>query len=95
MEVVGGGHHDVQEAVKRGVPIVTFNPLHERGLVEFVNPQSPAEMLVKSPTRITSQYHQLKIGGDTVALDLPEARLKPLPRCMRIVSRSCLSMAWA
>jgi molybdopterin-dependent oxidoreductase alpha subunit len=25
-------------------------------------------MLVKSPTRITSQYHQLKIGGDTAAM---------------------------
>jgi molybdopterin-dependent oxidoreductase alpha subunit len=60
--------HQLQEAVKRGVPIVTFNPLRERGLVEFVNPQSPAEMLLKPPTRITSQYHQLKIGGDTAAM---------------------------
>jgi len=60
--------HQLQKAVKRGVPIVTFNPLHERGLVEFVNPQSPAEMLVKPPTRITSQYHQPKIGGDTAAM---------------------------
>src|SRR4051812_20302946 len=60
--------HQLQEAVKRGVPIVTFNPLRERGLVEFVNPQSPAEMLVKPPTRITSQYHQLKTGGDTAAI---------------------------
>jgi molybdopterin-dependent oxidoreductase alpha subunit len=60
--------HQLQEAVKRGVPIVTFNPLRERGLVEFVNPQSPAEMLVKSPTPITSQYHQLKAGGDTAAI---------------------------
>jgi molybdopterin-dependent oxidoreductase alpha subunit len=60
--------HQLQDAVKRGVPIVTFNPLRERGLVEFVNPQSPAEMLVKSPTRITSQYHQPKIGGDTAAM---------------------------
>jgi molybdopterin-dependent oxidoreductase alpha subunit len=60
--------HELQEAAKRGVPIVTFNPLRERGLVEFVNPQSPGEMLVKSPTRITSQYHQLKAGGDTAAI---------------------------
>jgi molybdopterin-dependent oxidoreductase alpha subunit len=60
--------HQLQEAVKRGVPIVTFNPLRERGLVEFVNPQSPAEMLVKPPTPITSQYHQLKAGGDTAAM---------------------------
>jgi molybdopterin-dependent oxidoreductase alpha subunit len=60
--------HQLQEAVIRGVPIVTFNPLRERGLVEFVNPQSPAEMLIKSPTRITSQYHQVKTGGDTAAM---------------------------
>jgi molybdopterin-dependent oxidoreductase alpha subunit len=60
--------HQLQEAAKRGVPIVTFNPLRERGLVEFVNPQSPAEMLIKPPTRITSQYHQLKAGGDTAAI---------------------------
>src|ERR1700709_667025 len=60
--------HQLQEAVKRGVPIVTFNPLRERGLVEFVNPQSPTEMLVKPATRITSQYHQVKSGGDTAAI---------------------------
>src|SRR3954470_22453623 len=60
--------HELQEAAQRGVPIVTFNPLRERGLVEFVNPQSPSEMLVKPPTRITSQYHQVKSGGDTAAM---------------------------
>src|SRR3978361_175871 len=60
--------HQLQEAVTRGVPIVTFNPLRERGLVEFVNPQSPTEMLVKPATRITSQYHQVKSGGDTAAI---------------------------
>jgi molybdopterin-dependent oxidoreductase alpha subunit len=60
--------HQLQEASKRGVPIVTFNPLRERGLVEFANPQSPADMLIKAPTRITSQYHQLKTGGDTAAI---------------------------
>ena len=60
--------HELQEAAKRGVPIVTFNPLRERGLVEFVNPQSPGEMLIKPPTRITSQYHPLKSGGDTAAI---------------------------
>jgi molybdopterin-dependent oxidoreductase alpha subunit len=60
--------HQLQEAVNRGVPIVTFNPLRERGLMEFVNPQSPAQMLIKSPTRITSQYHQVKTGGDTAAM---------------------------
>jgi molybdopterin-dependent oxidoreductase alpha subunit len=60
--------HQLQEAAKRGVPIVTFNPLRERGLVEFTNPQSPVEMLSGSTTRITSQYHQVKSGGDTAAI---------------------------
>ena len=31
--------HDLQDARERGVPIVTFNPLRERGLVRFANPQ--------------------------------------------------------
>ena len=60
--------HQLQEASKRGVPIVTFNPLRERGLVEFTNPQSPAEMLSGASTRITSQYHQVRPGGDTAAM---------------------------
>src|SRR6202012_5282321 len=41
---------DLQEAVGRGVPIVTFNPLRERGLVEFLNPQAPGEMLTGAAT---------------------------------------------
>ena len=60
--------HQLQEARKRGVPIVTFNPLRERGLVSFVNPQSPAEMLSGHETAISTQYHQLKAGGDLAAL---------------------------
>ena len=60
--------HDLQDARRRGVPIVTFNPLRERGLIEFVNPQSPSEMLTGSATRISSQYHQLKAGGDKAAI---------------------------
>ncbi|ABD86764.1 FdhF/YdeP family oxidoreductase [Rhodopseudomonas palustris] len=60
--------HELQEAARRGVPIVTFNPLRERGLVEFSNPQSPTEMLISDPTRISSQYHQVKAGGDTAAM---------------------------
>jgi molybdopterin-dependent oxidoreductase alpha subunit len=60
--------HQLQEARKRGVPIVTFNPLRERGLVSFVNPQSPTEMLTGHETVISTQYHQVKAGGDTAAL---------------------------
>jgi molybdopterin-dependent oxidoreductase alpha subunit len=60
--------HQLQEARRRGVPIITFNPLRERGLVSFTNPQSPVEMLTGAETPISTQYHQLKAGGDTAAL---------------------------
>ncbi len=60
--------HQLQEARKRGVPIVTFNPLRERGLVSFVNPQSPVEMVTGDQTMISTQYHQVKPGGDTAAI---------------------------
>jgi len=60
--------HQLQEARKRGVPIITFNPLRERGLVSFTNPQSPAEMLTGAETAISTQYLQVKAGGDTAAI---------------------------
>jgi molybdopterin-dependent oxidoreductase alpha subunit len=60
--------HPLQEASKRGVPIITFNPLRERGLERFTNPQSPTEMLTGRETRISSQYHQVKAGGDIAAI---------------------------
>ncbi len=60
--------HPLQEASRRGVPIITYNPLRERGLERFLNPQSPAEMLSRTETRISSQYHQVKAGGDLAAL---------------------------
>ena len=59
--------HPLQEAAQRGVPIVTFNPLRERGLERFVNPQSPVQMIAGG-TRISSQYHQVRIGGDAAAM---------------------------
>lgn len=60
--------HDLQEARQRGVPIITFNPIREPGLVSFVNPQSPRQMLTPGATQISTQYHQLKAGGDSAAI---------------------------
>ena len=60
--------HDLQDARKRGVPIVTFNPLVESGLVAFDNPQSPIDMLTPGATQITTQYLQVKPGGDIAAI---------------------------
>ncbi|KQM80414.1 FdhF/YdeP family oxidoreductase [Xylophilus sp. Leaf220] len=60
--------HQLQEARKRGIQIVVFNPLRERGLEEFVNPQSPTEMLTNQGTAIATQYHQVRPGGDIAAI---------------------------
>ncbi|RED28009.1 molybdopterin-dependent oxidoreductase alpha subunit [Rhodopseudomonas thermotolerans] len=60
--------HPLQEAAKRGVEIITFNPVREKGLESFVNPQNPTEMLTGRETRISSQYHQVKAGGDVAVL---------------------------
>ncbi|HEY4031160.1 MAG TPA: FdhF/YdeP family oxidoreductase [Caulobacteraceae bacterium] len=60
--------HDLEACSKRGVPIVTFNPLRERGLERFKNPQSPVEMLGPHETRISSQYLPVKAGGDIAAI---------------------------
>lgn len=60
--------HQLQEARQRGVPIVTFNPMKEVGLVHFANPQSPREMLSTAETVISTQYLQVRNGGDIAAL---------------------------
>jgi molybdopterin-dependent oxidoreductase alpha subunit len=60
--------HPLQEAAERGVQIITFNPVREKGLEAFVNPQNPAEMLTGKETVISSQYHQVKVGGDIAVI---------------------------
>ncbi len=60
--------HLLQDARKRDVPIVTFNPLRERGLVAFTNPLSVAQMATGGETLISTQYHQVKVGGDIAAI---------------------------
>ena len=37
--------HALQDCAKRGVPIIVFNPLRERGFERFINPQNPIQML--------------------------------------------------
>jgi molybdopterin-dependent oxidoreductase alpha subunit len=60
--------HQLQEASKRGCTIVTFNPLKERGLERFTNPQSPTEMLTGAETKISHRYYQVRAGGDIAAI---------------------------
>ena len=59
---------DLERAAQRGCKIVTFNPLRERGLVKFANPQKVRDMLPGGGTKISSQYFQLKVGGDRAAV---------------------------
>jgi molybdopterin-dependent oxidoreductase alpha subunit len=60
--------HQLQAISRRGAPIITFNPLKERGLERFVNPQSPFQMLTGRSTPISTEYYQLKAGGDLAAM---------------------------
>ena len=60
--------HTLKAAKDRGCSIVTFNPIRERGLVEFASPQSPAQMTVAPPTEVSDLYLQVKPGGDVAAL---------------------------
>lgn len=60
--------HELQECAQRGVKIVTFNPVRERALEVFINPQAPQQMLTGKETRISCQYHQVRPGGDIAAI---------------------------
>ncbi|MDY0747567.1 FdhF/YdeP family oxidoreductase [Paucibacter sp. R3-3] len=60
--------HDLQDARRRGVPIITFNPMVESGLKFFDNPQSPHDMLLPGHTQVSTQYLQVRPGGDIAAL---------------------------
>ena len=60
--------HDLRACRKRGVEIVTFNPLKERGLERFTDPQNPIEMATFRETAISTQYHQVRAGGDIAAM---------------------------
>ncbi|TPI32450.1 FdhF/YdeP family oxidoreductase [Mesorhizobium sp. B3-2-1] len=61
--------HPLQEARQRDVPVFTFNPLPERGLRRFKNPQDPVEMLSPSPgTKMSSDFFQVRSGGDIAAM---------------------------
>ncbi|GAB2802780.1 FdhF/YdeP family oxidoreductase [Halomonas shantousis] len=55
---------DLRRAAERGARIVSFNPLKERGLERFADPQDKREMLLRGSQRISSHYFQPRLGGD-------------------------------
>ena len=58
----------LREVSLRGVPIIVFNPMPERGLERFTAPQDPVEMLTGKSTPIASTYYKVKVGGDVAVL---------------------------
>ena len=58
----------LHEVSRRGVPIIVFNPLKERALERFTDPQNAVEMASMGSTPIASSYYQVKVGGDAAAL---------------------------
>ncbi|KYQ97576.1 CbbBc protein [Serratia plymuthica] len=58
----------LHELARRQIPIIVFNPLRERALERFADPQNVIEMATYSSTNIASTYYQVKAGGDAAAL---------------------------
>ena len=58
----------LREVSKRDGNIIAINPIKERGLERFQDPQAPLEMLTNGSTPISRYYFQPKIGGDYTLL---------------------------
>lgn len=58
----------LREAVKRGAQVICFNPLKERGLERFQNPQHPIEMLSNGSEPTNTAYFRPALGGDMAVL---------------------------
>jgi hypothetical protein len=55
---------ELRACARRGATIVSINPLRERGLERFTDPQAMGEMLTGGSTRIASLFIQPRLGGD-------------------------------
>ena len=65
----------LHEARRRGADIVAINPLKERGLERFADPQSPRDMLGGGGLPMAQVHVPVQIGGDL-------ALIKGLMRCL-------------
>lgn len=69
---------ELRECAKRGATIVSINPLKERGLERFQDPQSPGEMVTNGSTHISNMFVQPKLGGDFALIKAIAKRLVEL-----------------
>ncbi|PZO63510.1 MAG: formate dehydrogenase [Paracoccus denitrificans] len=51
-------------ARKRGIPIVAINPMPERAMIEYTEPQSAVQMATFGKLNIASTFVHVKSGGD-------------------------------
>ncbi|KQB54445.1 CbbBc protein [Pseudomonas endophytica] len=58
----------LHEVSRRKVPILVFNPIRERALETFADPQNMVEMATYGSTPIASTYLNVKAGGDVAAI---------------------------
>ena len=59
---------DLRRAAQRGARVAVFNPVREKGLERFADPQDKLEMLTGGSTPIASEYYQVRLGGDMAAV---------------------------
>lgn len=59
---------DLRRAAMRGAKVAVFNPVREKGLERFADPQDKLEMLTGGSTPIASEYYQVNVGGDMAAV---------------------------
>jgi molybdopterin-dependent oxidoreductase alpha subunit len=60
--------HPLKDAAERGCKIVAVNPLKEKGLIEFIDPQNPWHLMTGQVTPIATQFVQVHPGGDIALL---------------------------
>lgn len=59
---------DLRRAALRGAKVAVFNPVREKGLERFADPQDKLEMLTGGSKSIASEYYQVRLGGDMAAV---------------------------
>jgi molybdopterin-dependent oxidoreductase alpha subunit len=59
----------LQAAKKKGVKIISVNPIREAGLVAFKDPKNPVDVLGKA-TQLTDLFLQIRINGDWAFLKI-------------------------
>ena len=58
----------LRELARRGVPIMVFNPMRERGVERFRSPKHFGEMLTGGGTDLATHYFQPRVGSDHLVL---------------------------